>query len=78
VWASPDQENVESITEADIREAINAAEAIGDDRIQEQATGTVNKESWTHGSSEQRATWFNNGFKGGTTASCDTFSVASP
>lgn len=78
VWASPDQENVESITEADVQEAINAAEAIGDDRIQEQATGTINKETWTHGSAAQRATWFNNGFKGGTTASCDTFSVASP
>jgi predicted metalloprotease len=78
VWASPDQENVESITEADIAQAINAAEQIGDDRIQEQATGTIDKESWTHGSSTQRATWFNNGFKGGTTSSCDTFSVSQP
>jgi predicted metalloprotease len=78
VWASPDQQNVESITDADVAEAINAAEQIGDDRIQEKATGTIDKESWTHGSSQQRATWFNNGFKGGTSESCDTFSVAAP
>ena len=68
---------VESITEEDIREAITAAEAIGDDRIQEQATGTVNKES-THGSSDQRVKWFSTGFKQGTRESCDTFSVANP
>lgn len=78
VWASPDQENVESITEADVQQAIHAAAAVGDDRIQQQATGTVDKESWTHGSAAQRTTWFNNGFKGGTTASCDTFSVSQP
>lgn len=78
VWASPDQQNVESITDADVQQAINAAQQIGDDRIQEQATGTIDKESWTHGSSQQRMTWFNNGFKGGTTQSCDTFSVSNP
>jgi predicted metalloprotease len=78
VWASPDQENVESITDADVQQALNAAQQIGDDRIQEQATGTIDKESWTHGSSQQRMTWFNNGFKGGTTESCDTFSVSTP
>jgi predicted metalloprotease len=65
-------------TEADVREAIDAAEAIGDDRIQEQATGTINKESWTHGSADQRAKWFNTGFKQGTIEGCDTFSVATP
>jgi predicted metalloprotease len=78
VWANPDAENVESITEKDVQDAINAAEAVGDDRIQQQATGTIDKESWTHGSADQRATWFNAGFKGGTTNSCDTFSVATP
>jgi uncharacterized protein len=78
VWASPDQENVESITEADVQEAINAAEAVGDDRIQQQATGTIDKESWTHGSAAQRAKWFNAGFKGGTSESCDTFSASAP
>jgi uncharacterized protein len=73
VWADPDQANVESITDKDVQDAINAAEAVGDDRIQEQATGTIDKESWTHGSAQQRATWFNAGFKGGSTDNCDTF-----
>ena len=78
VWTSPDQSDVESITEADVREAIVAAEAVGDDRIQEQATGTVNPETWTHGSADQRSKWFNTGFKGGTTEGCDTFAIANP
>jgi len=77
VWANPDQANVESITDKDVQDAINAASAVGDDRIQEQATGTIDKESWTHGSAQQRATWFNAGFKGGSTDSCDTFAAAS-
>ena len=75
VWASPDQANVESITDADVLEAVKAAQAVGDDRIQQQATGTIDKESWTHGSADQRAKWFNTGFKQGTIESCDTFSV---
>jgi uncharacterized protein len=78
VWAQPDQSNVESITEADVRDAINAAEAVGDDRIQEQATGTIDKESWTHGSAEQRAAWFNTGFRQGVLGACDTFAAGSP
>ena len=73
VWANPDQANVESITDQDVKDALEAARAVGDDRIQQQATGTIDKESWTHGSSEQRATWFNAGFKGGSTDNCDTF-----
>jgi predicted metalloprotease len=78
VYNSPDQANVESITDKDVQDALNAAAAVGDDRIQEQATGTIDKESWTHGSAAQRSTWFNNGFKGGTTQNCDTFSAATP
>jgi predicted metalloprotease len=78
VYTTPDQSDIESITDKDVQDAINAAKAVGDERIQEQATGTIDKESWTHGSSEQRATWFNNGFKGGTTGSCDTFGTATP
>jgi hypothetical protein len=76
VWTSPDESEVQSITEADVREAIDAAEAIGDDRIQEQATGTIDKETWTHGSSDQRVRWFSTGFEQGTTESCDTFDAA--
>ncbi|HET9680531.1 MAG TPA: neutral zinc metallopeptidase [Candidatus Limnocylindrales bacterium] len=78
VWASPDQANVESITPAEIQQAIAAAAAVGDDRIQQQETGRVDRETWTHGSSEQRDRWFGAGFQGGTTDSCDTFSVATP
>jgi len=78
VWAQPDEANVESITEADIQGGIKAAEAVGDDRIQEQATGTIDKESWTHGSSDQRVHWFQTGFQQGTIDGCDTFSVAQP
>ncbi len=77
VWKSPDQSAVESITEADVREAINAAQAVGDDRIQEQSTGTINQDTWTHGSAEQRAKWFNTGFKQGTLQACDTFAAQS-
>jgi hypothetical protein len=77
IWTSPDQSAVESITEADVREAINAAEAVGDDRIQEQATGRIDRDSWTHGSAEQRARWFNTGFRQGTSEACDTFAAQS-
>jgi uncharacterized protein len=77
VWKTPDQSAVESITEADVQEAINAAEAVGDDRIQEQATGTIHKDTWTHGSSEQRARWFNTGFRQGSLQACDTFAAPS-
>ena len=78
VMAHPDQANVESITDQDVREGLNAAAAVGDDRIQEQATGTIDKESWTHGSAEQRMKWFNVGFKQGSLEACDTFEVQSP
>lgn len=78
VMAHPDQANVESITDQDVREGLTAAAAVGDDRIQEQATGTIDKESWTHGSSEQRMKWFNVGFKQGSLGACDTFAPASP
>ncbi len=57
----------------EISEAIDAAEAVGDDRIQETITGRVNPESWTHGSSEQRKTWFIRGYNATNFSTCNTF-----
>ncbi|AZZ52990.1 MULTISPECIES: KPN_02809 family neutral zinc metallopeptidase [Rathayibacter] len=63
------------VTQEQYRDALSAAAAVGDDRIQEQATGTVDPEGWTHGSAEQRQRWFQAGFDADATA-CDTFAVA--
>ena len=64
---------VGSISQADFEEGITAAAAIGDDRLQAQATGRVNPEAFTHGSSEQRVNWFSRGFESGDPSQCDTF-----
>ena len=63
------------LEEGDLEEGITAAEAVGDDRIQEQTQGRIDKESWTHGSSEQRVAWFRKGFDSGDINNCDTFSA---
>lgn len=66
---------IKNLTEQDIADGLDAAAAVGDDRIQEQARGTVDKESWTHGSAEQRQRWFTIGFQRGTVQGCDTRTV---
>ena len=74
----PDRPGVtflDPITEAQLADALSAAEAVGDDHIQEQSGMGVNQDSWTHGSSEQRARWFTTGYTTGDLAACDTFAT---
>ncbi len=72
-WAR-DASDRGQFAEGELEEAINAAAAVGDDRIQRQTQGRVDPESFTHGSSEQRMTWFKKGFAAGNSDVCDTFS----
>lgn len=64
------------ITDQELNDALSAASAVGDDRIQEAATGQVNPEGWTHGSSEQRQRWFTIGYNGGTLQDCNALSAS--
>ncbi|ADM09044.1 hypothetical protein PB2503_04847 [Parvularcula bermudensis HTCC2503] len=72
LWASRERQAVEP---GDIEEAQDAAEAIGDDRLQEQSGGVINPDSFTHGTSAQRMRWFMRGFQSGQFADCDTFRI---
>lgn len=70
VWAHSAASDLEP---GDIEEALSAAAAVGDDRIQESTTGRIDPERWTHGSAEQRVAWFDTGFRSGNADDCDTF-----
>ena len=73
LWAHHAATARQVLEEGDIEEALNAASAIGDDRLQRQAQGRIVPDSFTHGSSAQRTAWFRRGYEAGTLAACDTF-----
>jgi predicted metalloprotease len=73
LWANHAQRQLRILEPGDIDEALNAAAAIGDDRIQKRTQGRVVPDAFTHGSSEQRVTWFRRGFDSGQFEVCDTF-----
>ncbi len=77
LWAHDAQRARQVIEPGDIEEALGAASAIGDDRLQRTQQGHVVPESFTHGSSAQRMSWFKRGFETGQMSSCDTFNSAS-
>ena len=75
VWAHLNDQLNKRLEPGDIEEGLRAAAAIGDDMIQRRMTGRVVKESFTHGSSEQRVRWFTRGFQTGQMQQCDTFNA---
>jgi len=75
VWAHHAQQNWQILEEGDIEEALNAATAIGDDRLQMRSQGYVVPDSFTHGTSEQRTRWFSRGLKTGDVSQGDTFAI---
>jgi predicted metalloprotease len=77
IWAHNANESRQLLESGDVEEGLNAATAIGDDRLQMQSRGYVAPESFTHGSSAQRVRWFKRGLESGKVSSCDTFAARS-
>jgi hypothetical protein len=77
IWANHSQAKWKFIEPGDVEAALQTAAAIGDDRLQQQSRGYVVPDSFTHGSSAQRARWFSNGLKSGAVSSCNTFEAGS-
>jgi predicted metalloprotease len=75
VWANHAQKRLNWLEPGDIEEALTAANAIGDDRLQQQGQGRVVPDSFTHGTSAQRVRWFKTGFAQGQVNQCDTFAA---
>jgi hypothetical protein len=75
VWANRTEREHGFLEEGDVDEALHAASAIGDDRLQQRSGGRVSPDSFTHGTSEQRVRWFRTGLEGGDPERCDTFSA---
>ena len=73
VWANHSQKGKGWLEQGDVEEALNAAAQIGDDNIQRKSQGTVVPESFTHGSSQQRTSWFKRGLQSGSVKECNTF-----
>jgi predicted metalloprotease len=76
VWANRAEQSRAMLESGDLEEAMGAASAVGDDRLQHQAQGRVVPDSFTHGSSAQRMRWFQRGFQDGDPGTCDTFAAA--
>ena len=73
IWAYHANRSRSILEEGDLEEALRAASAMGDDRIQRQSRGVVVPDSFTHGSSDQRVSWFKRGFETGDPGQCNTF-----
>lgn len=75
IWAHNADASRQVLEDGDVEEGLNAASAIGDDRLQRQSRGYVSPETFTHGSSAQRVRWFRRGLEQGTLSACDTFAA---
>ncbi|CAO3441390.1 KPN_02809 family neutral zinc metallopeptidase [Azospirillum endophyticum] len=78
IWGNHANRDRRLLEPGDVEEALTAASAIGDDRLQRQASGTVSPDSFTHGSSAQRVRWFRTGMESGRLEACDTFGTDRP